>query len=134
MLAGTRDGGDSSETKRKPSPIYFPSANSSSPIYINVQVNKKHQSAIVDTGSAVTIINQQLLKKIDHKGLVFTNKLHQSANSTSIDIIGEIQLEIQIQGYKTTIVADVAKNLVTDLLLGNDWIGKNNVIIDSPQQ
>ena len=134
LLAGTRDGGASSETKRKPSPIYFPSANSSSPIYINVQVNKKRHSAIVDTGSAVTIINQHLLKKINHKGLTLTNKSHQSANSTSIDIIGEIQLEIQIQGHKTTIVADVAKNLVTDLLLGNDWIGRNNVIIDSPQQ
>ena len=134
LLAGTRDGGDSSETKRKPSPIYFPSANSSSPIYINVQVNKKRHSAIVDTGSAVTIINQHLLKKITHKALVFKKKSHQSANSSSIDIIGEIQLEIQIQGHKTIIVADVAMNLVTDLLLGNDWISRNNVIIDSPQQ
>ncbi|CAF4373791.1 unnamed protein product, partial [Rotaria sordida] len=30
--------------------------------------------------------------------------------------------------------ADVATNLVTDLLLGNDWITENNVIIRSPQQ
>ena len=134
LLAGTRDGGDSSETKQKPSPVHIPSANSSSPIYINVQVNKKRHSAIVDTGSAVTIINQHLLKKISHKGLVLANKLHQSANSTSIDIIGEVQLEIRIQGHKTTIVADVAMNLVTDLLLGNDWISGNNVIIDSPQR
>ena len=75
-----------------------------------------------------------VLKKINHKGFVFTKKLHQSANSTAINIIGEIQLEIQIQGDKTIIVADVATNLVTDLLLGNDGIGENNVIIDSPQQ
>ena len=133
-LAGTRGGGDSSETKQKPSPIYFSPTNSPAPIHINVQVNQKRHLAIVDTGSAVTIISQHLLKKINHEGLVFTKKLHQSANSTSIEIIGEIQLEIQIQGHKTIIVADVATNLVTDLLLGNDWIGGNNVIIDSPQQ
>jgi hypothetical protein len=29
---------------------------------------------------------------------------------------------------------DVATNLVTDLLLGNDWITENNIIIHSPQQ
>ncbi|CAF4547918.1 unnamed protein product, partial [Rotaria magnacalcarata] len=30
--------------------------------------------------------------------------------------------------------ADVATNIITDLLLGNDWIAENNVIIDSPQR
>ncbi|CAF4632789.1 unnamed protein product, partial [Rotaria socialis] len=32
------------------------------------------------------------------------------------------------------ILADIVTNLITDLLLGNDWIYPNNVIIDSPQQ
>ncbi|CAF3422141.1 unnamed protein product [Rotaria socialis] len=104
------------------------------PIYINVQINNKQHQAIVDTGSAVTIINQQLLKKIYHTGFVYKKKLHKSANCTSINIIGEIQLEIKIQGYKTLITADVATNLITDLLLGNDWIMQNNVMIDSLQQ
>ena len=60
--------------------------------------------------------------------------MHKSANSTSIDIIGEIQLEIKTQGYKTLVLADVATNLITDLVLGNDWIAENNVIINSPQR
>ncbi|CAF1504501.1 unnamed protein product [Adineta ricciae] len=47
---------------------------------------------------------------------------------------GEIKLEVRIQGHKTTIFADVATNLIIDLLLGNDWITNNNVIIDSPQR
>ncbi|CAF2220347.1 unnamed protein product, partial [Rotaria magnacalcarata] len=34
----------------------------------------------------------------------------------------------------TLILADVATNIITDLLLGNDWIAENNVIIDSPQR
>ncbi|CAF1345271.1 unnamed protein product [Didymodactylos carnosus] len=41
---------------------------------------------------------------------------------------------IKIQGHRTCIIADVATNLVTDLLLGTDWITQNSVIIDSPQQ
>jgi hypothetical protein len=128
-LAGTRDGGASS--KQNPSTT---SHTSSSPIYINVQVNRTPQHAIIDTGSAVTIINQQLLKKIYHKKFIYKQKIHKSANCTSVNIIGEIQLEIKIHGHKTLIIADVATNLVTDLLLGNDWIKENNVIIDSPQQ
>jgi hypothetical protein len=134
LLAGTRDGGDSSKTKQNPSTINSMSRQLSSPIYINVQVNNKHQNAIIDTGSAVTIINQQLLKNIHHKQFIYKQKSHRSANCTSIDIIGEIPLEIKIHGYKTLILADVATNLITDLLLGNDWIMKNNVIIDTPQK
>lgn len=134
LLAGTRDGGDSSNMKQNPSTINTTLKNLSTPIYVNVQVNNKRQYAIIDTGSSVTIINQQLLKNIHHKKFIYKQKLHKSANCTSIDIIGEIELEIKIQGYKTLILADVAKNLVTDLLLGNDWISVHNVIIDSPQQ
>ncbi|CAM2708521.1 unnamed protein product [Rotaria socialis] len=97
-------------------------------------LNNKQHEAIIDTGSAGTIINHQLLKKIYHKNFIYKNKLHKSANCSSINIIGEIELEIKIQGHKTYILADVATNLITDLLLGNDWIYPNNVMIDSPQQ
>ena len=134
LLAGTRDGGDSSNKKINPSLINIIPSQSSNPIYINVQVNNKRQHAIIDTGSAVTIINQQLLKKIYHKKFIYKRKLHKSANCSSINIIGEVELEIKIQGHKTFILADVATNLITDLLLGNDWITSNNVIIDSPQR
>ncbi|CAF1473560.1 unnamed protein product [Adineta steineri] len=60
--------------------------------------------------------------------------LHKSANCSPVNIIGEIELEITIRGYRTLTIADVATNLVTDLLLGNDWIQANNIIIDCPQQ
>ncbi|CAM2729004.1 unnamed protein product [Rotaria socialis] len=133
LLAETRDGGHSS-SKQNPSRINYTSSTLSTPIYINVQVNNKQHEAIIDTGSAVTIINHQLLKKIYHKNFIYKNKLHKSANCSSINIIGEIELEIKIQGHKTYILADVATNLITDLLLGNDWIYPNNVIIDSSQQ
>ncbi|CAF1376911.1 unnamed protein product, partial [Didymodactylos carnosus] len=126
-LTGTRDGGHSSI--QNPS---ITSHKSSSPIYIK-EVNQTPQHAIIDTGSAGIIIHQQLLK-IHHKKFIYKRKIHASASCTSVNIIGEIHLEIKIQGHKTWIVADVATNLVTDLLLGTDWIKQNRVIIDSPQQ
>ncbi|CAF1199612.1 unnamed protein product [Rotaria magnacalcarata] len=133
LLAGTRDGGHSS-TKQNPPRINYTSSTLSTPVYINVQVNNKQHETIINTGSAVTIINHKLLKKIYHKNFIYKSKLHKSANCSSINIIGGIELEIKIQGHKTYILADVATNLITDLLLGNDWIYANNVIIDSPHQ
>ena len=134
LLARTRDGGDSSNKRQNPSTTNIKPLQSSNPIYIKVQVNNKQEHAIIDTGSAVTIISQQLLKQIHHKEFIYRRKSHKSANCTSVSITGEIELEVKIQGYKTLILADVATNLVTDLLLGNDWITQNNVIIHSPQQ
>ena len=134
LLAGTRDGGDSSTFNQNPSITNVLSSKLSAPIYVKVEVNNKRQHAIIDTGSAVTIINQQLLKKIHHKKFNHQRKIHQSANSTNINIIGDIELEIKVEGHKTIIRADVATNLVTDLLLGNDWISGKNVIIDTPQR
>ena len=128
-VAGTLDGGDSSNKNPSKQPQI-----STGPIYIRTQVNGTPQHVIVDTGSSITIINQQLLKKIHHKKFTYRRKQHAAANCTSLNIIGEIRLEIKIHGHKTNITADVASNLVTDLLLGNDWIQRNNVIIDSPQQ
>ncbi|CAF4680407.1 unnamed protein product, partial [Rotaria socialis] len=60
ILAGIRDGGHSSNLKQNPSTNYNITLKLSSPIFINVQVNGKRQHTIIDTGSAATIINQQL--------------------------------------------------------------------------
>ncbi|CAF1349799.1 unnamed protein product, partial [Rotaria sordida] len=59
---------------------------------------------------------------------------HLSANCSTLDIIGEIPLEINVNGIKTTIIADVTTNLVTNLILGSDWIQSNNVYILTPEQ
>ncbi|CAF1532708.1 unnamed protein product, partial [Rotaria sordida] len=46
---------------------------------------------------------------------------------TPLDIIGQIELEIKINYIKTYIIAYVATNLITPILLGNDWINFNHV-------
>ncbi|CAF4357562.1 unnamed protein product, partial [Adineta steineri] len=37
-------------------------------------------------------------------------------------------------GIITQVVADVATNLVTNLILGSDWIQSNNVYILTPEK
>ena len=57
-----------------------------------------------------------------------------TANATPLKIIGQIQLEIQIKHIKTSINTYVATNLITPILLGNDWINPNHVHLYGDQQ
>ncbi|CAF4449097.1 unnamed protein product, partial [Rotaria sp. Silwood2] len=89
---------------------------------------------LIDAGSAITIIHQHLLNDIPHQELIPKTINHLSANCSTLNIIGEISLEINVNGIKTTIIADVTTNLVTNLILGSDWIQANNVYFLTPEQ
>ena len=104
------------------------------PIYIKLQVNNKATDAIVDTGSAITIIHQDLLRTIHHKKFTYKTRHCTTANATPLNIIGQIELEIKIKHVKTYVVADVATNLITNLLLGNNWINEHHVHLFGDQQ
>ncbi|CAF3492251.1 unnamed protein product [Rotaria sp. Silwood2] len=57
------------------------------------------------------------------------SKIYQCrrANSTPLNIIGEIKLEVKVKSIKTYTTAYVASNLIISILLGNDWINSNHV-------
>ena len=125
-LTGTHDGG-------VPSQFEKPSV-STGPIYIKVQANNQPVEAIVDTGSAITIIHQEFLKEIHHKKFTYRARQCQTANSTPLRIIGQIEIEIKLRNVKTYVIADVATNLITKLLLGNNWINANHVHLFGDKQ
>jgi predicted aspartyl protease len=104
------------------------------PIFVKILCNNTPQEALIDTGSAITIIHEQLLNKIPHKQFIQKPKNHLSASCSMVNIIGEILLEIKINGIITQVIADVAIDLVTNLILGNDWILPNNVYIMTPEK
>ncbi|CAF4593243.1 unnamed protein product, partial [Rotaria magnacalcarata] len=108
--------------------------NTFNPIFVKILCNNTPQEALIDTGSAITIIHENLLNIIPYKTLIRITIQHLSANYSTLNIIGELQLEININGLKTKVTADVATNLVTNLILGNDWIQPNNVYILTPEK
>ncbi|CAF1539566.1 unnamed protein product [Adineta ricciae] len=107
---------------------------STSPVYIKTLVNNQPTQAIIDTGSAISIVHSHFLQTIRHKKFISTPHKCQTANSTPLDIIGQIELEVKISNTKTTIVAHVATNLITPILLGNDWINSNRVHLFGDEQ
>ena len=116
-ITGSRDGGVSSQCTKP----------SNSPVYIKVLVNSQPTQAIVDTGSAISIIHSNLLKTIQHRNFLPMPHQCQTANATPLHLIGQIELEIKTSNIKTSVIAYVATNLITTMLLGNDWIDSNHV-------
>jgi hypothetical protein len=84
---------------------------------------------ILDTGSSTTIVHRRFLEKISHTTFTPIRASYSSANCSLLDIIGEVILDIRIDGISTSIKAAVATDLVTDLLLGTDWITRYVVSI-----
>ena len=105
-------------------PLQSKTAN---PVFIEVLCNNAPQTALIDTGSAISIIHTTSLKKLHHRKVKPKSTNYVSANCSTVEIIGETTLEININGWRSRITADIAKNLVTPLILGNDWI-HNNVV------
>ncbi|CAF0736792.1 unnamed protein product [Didymodactylos carnosus] len=131
ILAGSDGCGSPSESLN---PSISTTPQTSSPIHIKVRVNGTPSQAIVDTGSAITIIHQKLLKTIHHQKFIYKSKTLITANSSILNIIGYIPIEIQIQHIKTNAIAAVSTNLITQLLLGNDWINPHKVHVLGDQQ
>ncbi|CAF4555427.1 unnamed protein product, partial [Didymodactylos carnosus] len=132
-ITGVQDGGTPS--KQQPSvSSTLASPTLASPVVIRIQVNNKSQNAVVDTGSPFTIIHKNFLKRIYHKKFIYKHISYSSANSSSINIIDQVELEIKINDEKTFITADVASNLVTEILLGKDFMAKYKILIDNGEK
>jgi transposase InsO family protein len=122
-ITGTSDGG-------VPSYLMPSSIISNDPIFIRAQINNVYRQIILDTGSGTTIIHHRFLKQIQHDGFRPIPSSYSSANGTTLAILGEVDLNIKINNILTTITAAVATCLVTDLLLGTDWINKYVTSLD----
>ncbi|CAM2726452.1 unnamed protein product [Rotaria socialis] len=126
-ITGSRNGG-------VPSTILKPSSISSHPVYIQIHINNQPTKAIIDTGSAISIIHIEFLKTIKHENFQRQTQSCRTANSTPLNIIGQIMLEIKIKSITTYTNVYVATNLITSILLGNDWINTNHIHLFGDQQ
>jgi len=127
-IKGSEDGDDPCGATKSSCATTF------NPIFVKIICNNTPQDALIDTGSAITIIHKDLLNNIPHEKFIQKTKNHLSANCSTLNIIGEIPLEINVNGKKTKVIADVTTNLVTNLILGSDWIQQNNVYILTPEK
>ncbi|CAF0884011.1 unnamed protein product [Didymodactylos carnosus] len=120
--SGAPDGGVPMK-KQQPS-------SSACPVIIKVRINNTPQTAIVDTGAATTIVHQNVLKHLRHRKIQKSANTFMTATNTAIHTTGTVDLIVDIGSFRTYVTAEVSTNLVTNVLLGNDWIQKNKINID----
>ncbi|CAF4986639.1 unnamed protein product, partial [Rotaria socialis] len=113
------DGGPS-ETIINPSPLSF----------ITVPVNGIQLQCLLDTGASNTFIHTSTLSKIRHNKINrIKGKYTLADGNTTVDIVGEVEIYIQIGNIETRITALISKSLSTLCILGQDWIRKYAVDI-----
>ena len=115
-------GGDISVRKKKPSPL-----SSSS---IEVPVNNVLTKVLVDTGASISLIHAEVLHRMTHEPLVSSSltEVH-TANCGFISLLGLVKLNIPIGQVNTTADVYVTRDLVCPMILGRDWIHKNQVTL-----
>ena len=126
LISGSHDGGVPSKFI-KPSTTPFP-------VYIKLRVNDKPAEVIADTGSTISITHSNFLKTIEHKKFICKTRTCHTANSVSLNIIRQIELEIKIKDITTIVAVYVATNLIKSILFGNDWINLHDVHIFGDQK
>ncbi|CAM4869106.1 unnamed protein product [Rotaria socialis] len=109
--------------------------NPSTPLIVTLQINNKFVDTMVDTGSAKSIIHiNKLYKLIRRPYINYKNCLHRTANNGELRTIGLVNLRIKLKNISTFILAEVAIDLCTGLVLGNDWINQNGIGIITTKQ
>ncbi|CAF1302620.1 unnamed protein product [Didymodactylos carnosus] len=85
---------------------------------------------MVDTGSGITIIRHDTLKKFSHHHKVKNDhRTYSTANNGELKTIGTVWLKVKIGPALTFVKAAVSNELCTSLLLGSDWAQENNINI-----
>ena len=86
---------------------------------------------LLDTGSAVTLVYEQLLDKVDRgKRMSKARERVISANGQSVGILGTCKVRISLGGIDAYHSVLVASDITQDCLVGVDFLAKYNFHID----
>src|SRR6218665_3129164 len=99
---------------------------------IDVYVYGKHRLALLDTGALVSAVSTQFLKELpSHRKLDkhVTQNLC-GANGQRLKNLGQVELPVNLNGLIITHKFMVIDNLISDIILGTDFLNFSNAVID----
>ena len=86
--------------------------------------------ALVDSGAELTLINKKIYDSLKYKVPIKRKNIAlQSANGSSINALGEIELSFKMGGLKLEHNFIVVSNLNRGVLLGRDFLVKHSARI-----
>ena len=103
-------------------------------IYQNIEINGYRFSALIDSGSTISLISETIVRRLNLKMRTYRGKSIKNVDGLLIAIVGEVDITIKVNfeggSKETDIKAAVIRNFQFDLLLGNDYNRKADVMID----
>jgi len=96
------------------------------PVYIRAQIGKCMTVCLVDTGSEKCVLPARI---IDAESLEPADCRLFAANGTTINVIGEIFLDVHV-GDLTIPTRFVVSSNVTEPMLGANWLRSNRIVWD----
>jgi hypothetical protein len=113
---------DGHATSHQPKP-------SSKLLFVYLTVTDMKTKTMIDTGSTISAIASNYLKKIHHGRIHRVVISCKSANNTDLKILGKVKLTVMVHNITTIVNAFIIEDLCTDILLGNDWCNDYHVDI-----
>ena len=101
--------------------------------YLLAWLNSKQVKCLLDTGSVVTLISEPFAKKHKIPVTPLTDSTTAeliSANTSSIEVVGVADFNINVSGLSLSVTARVARVLSQDIILGTDFLRAYEVNID----
>ncbi|KIH44127.1 hypothetical protein ANCDUO_25858, partial [Ancylostoma duodenale] len=91
-------------------------------MYVEAKVNQRPVSFLLDTGSDITLLNEDVWRSTGSPKLENTNVVVKNASGSSMKIRGKLWCEFEIKGSRSEGYAYVTPH---NSLLGLEWIQKN---------
>ena len=93
------------------------------PLIVNVELNGVSTSMEVDTGASVSIVSEQLFKKLRDQGVTLRPSGARLCTYTgeTIDVVGAADVTVKYNGQVTTLPLIITSGTGPSLL-GRDWL------------
>ena len=106
-------------------------------LYLTVRFDSQRVSALVDTGSSVNIISEQLYNSLPYsKKFNFKSDVSDSivlANNEKVAIVGTAVVKMNISGVNHNVFTYILKLSSHPIILGTNYLMENKMVLDFSQ-
>lgn len=93
-------------------------------VYVRLKINNRRVSALLDSGCEFSVCGRRLIPDVQ---LQPTTQRLYAANGTPIELLGEAEIELNIEGRKVRLNVAVSAQ-IGELILGVDFMVKRNCV------
>ncbi|CAB4023488.1 zinc finger GIS2 [Paramuricea clavata] len=132
-LGSSRDGESPKKNDSKIRLSTVSSASKKKTLMVETTINGKNKLCIVDTGASISLVSKDQWQplKLDDTPLFPSDIVAEAANNSPIEILGKTTLNVQFdENNKSSHDFYVANEMVSEIILGLDWLVTNKVNVD----